>query len=92
MDGQPPSLGYLWLKEVLARSRSNRSTTTTSGRSYIGTEGYPNFHGNTCLAQTQSYFDLSGNSLIVHFLDVEMDSANWNLRGHSVDVLYPTGL
>ena len=32
------------------------------------------------------------NSLIVHFLDVEMDSANWNLRGHSVDVLYPTGL
>ena len=92
MDGQPPSLGYLWLKEVLARSRSNRSTTTTSGRSYIGTEGYLNFHGNTCLARTQSYFDLSGNFLIVRFLDVEMDSANWNLRGHSVDVLYPTGL
>ena len=36
---------------------SNRSTTTTSGRSSIGTEEYPNFHGNTHLALTQRYFD-----------------------------------
>ena len=60
--------------------------------SSIGTEEYPNFHGNTRLAQTQSYFNLTGNSHIVHSLDVEMDSSNWNLHGHSVDVLYPTGL
>ena len=53
---------------------------------------YPNFHGNTRLAQTQIYFDLSGTSHIVPSLDVEMDSANWNPRGHSVDVLYPSGL
>ena len=63
---------------------SYRSTTTTSGRSSIGTEEYPNFHGNTRLAQTQSYFDLTGNFHVVHSLDVEMDSSNWNLRGHSV--------
>ena len=66
---------------------SYRSTTTTSGRSSIGTQEYPNFHGNT-----QSYFDLTGNSHVVHSLDVEMDSSNWNPRGHSVDVLYPSGL
>ena len=71
---------------------SYRSTTTTSGRSSIGTEEYPNFHGNTRLAQTQSYFDLTGNSHVVHSLDVEMDSSNWNPRGHFVDVLYPSGL
>ena len=60
--------------------------------SSIGTEEYPNFHGNTRLAQTQSYFNLTGNSHIVHSLDVEMDSSNWNPRGHSVDVLNPSGL
>ena len=55
---------------------SNRSNTS-SGRSSIGTREYPNFDGNTHLAQTQSYFDLSGTSHIVHSIDVEMDSANW---------------
>ena len=44
------------------------------------------------LAKTQSYFDLFGNSHVMHSLDVEMDSSNWNPRGHSVDVLYPSGL
>ena len=71
---------------------SNRSTTATSGRSSIRTRLYPNFHSNTRLAQTQIYFELSGTSHIVHSLDVEMYSVNWNLHGHSLDVLYPSGL
>ena len=73
-------------------SHSSNRSTTTSGRSSIRTKLYPNFHGNTCLAQTQSYYDLSGTSHIMHSLDIEMDSASWNPHGHSVDVLYPSGL
>ena len=73
-------------------SHSSNRSTTTSGRSSIGSREYSNFHGNTRLAQTQIYFDLSGTSHIVHSLDVEMDSANWNPRGHSADVLYPSRL
>ena len=70
-------------------SHSSNRSTTTSKRSSIGTREYLNFHGNTRLAQT---LDLSGTSHIVHSLDVEMDSANWNPRGHSADVLYPSRL
>ena len=72
-------------------SHSSNRSTTNSGRSSVRTKLYLNFHGNTCLAQTQIYFDLSGTSHIVHSLAVEMDSANWNPHGHSVDILYPSG-
>ena len=39
------------------------------------------------LDKTHCYFDLTGTSHIMHSLDLEVDSANWNLPGHTIDVL-----
>ena len=71
-------------------SQINKRFTISSGRFSNGED--PNFHGNTCLGQTHCYFNLTGTSHIVHSLDVDVNTDNWNLFRHSVDVLYPIGL
>ena len=47
---------------------------------------HPNFHSNICLGQTHCHFNLTGTYHIVE------DTGNWNLRGHTVNLLYLTGL
>ena len=49
---------------------------------------YPNIHVKSPMSQTQSCFKLSGMSHIVHLLGVDVDTANWNIYGHTVDVAF----
>ena len=63
-----------------------------SGNFSIGEK--PKFNRNSRLSQTQSYFDYLGTSNILQSVEVEVDTGNWNLCGHTVDVpfsfnLYP---
>ena len=53
---------------------------------------HPNFHSNIRLGQTHCHFNLTGASYIADSLDMEEDTGNWNLRGHTVNLLYPTRL
>ena len=74
------------------KTMSNSGSRLTTYRERISTWVYPSFHGNTHLSQNHYYFDLTGTSHIVHSLDKEVDTDKWNLYGHTVDLLYPTGL